>query len=483
MKYSGAGTRSAAQDTSLDSVFEPEQPATTNQTGTMLAVLAGIFLVQADLFATLVALPSIQVGLGFDGGSLQFLVAGYAIANASLLISSGRLGDLYGSRRIYLASLALFALASLGAAFSAGLLTLAVARTLQGAAAALLQPQVLGILTRTYQGESSKRAFAAYAFTMGLGSVAGQILGGLLVSLDVMSLGWRAVFLAMAPAALICFAIGWVFIPAGRPERTQGLDWTGVGFSIVLLSLITAPLTIGKAIWSTELRTWLLCAAPVVGLAFVRHQLHLSKVGRAQMLPTRLLTSRSTQIDLLAVFAFFCGVASFHVLETLYLQQVQGASALRTGFVFSSMAVGFMIASAAAPALAARWRWNSVAVGALALAASHAFNVAGVMLGWGLGALTIAIFTAGLSLGLIMGPLMGRVLARAPRLDVGAMSGLVATLQASANAIGVALVPLPFIAAAATADQVELNLGYSISLGILTALAVAVAGLTARSRE
>lgn len=448
----------------------------------LLAVLAGIFLVQMDLFAILVAMPSIQAGLGLDGGSLQFLIAGFSIAHASLLISSGRLGDLYGSRRIYLIGLGLFALASLGAAFATGLATLALSRLAQGVAAALIQPQVLGILARSYQGDASRRAFAAYAFTMGLGSIAGQLLGGLIVSLDLFSLGWRGVFLAMVPAALACWLLGWIAIPRRSAAQAQALDWTGVAFSILLLSLITAPLTIGQSLWPASLNLGLLCAAPLVGYLFVRHQLRLDSAGQSQMLPMRLLLRRGTQLDLLAVSAFFCGLASFHVLQTLYLQQVQSASAWQTGLAFSSMAVGFMAASAAAPVLARRiGRW-SIVLGSAVLAASHAFNAVGAALDWGLGALAAAIFMAGIGLGLVMGQLISRVLSRVPPLDAGAMSGLVATLQAAANAIGVAIVPLPFVAAAALGAS-EKAAGYAASMGMLIGLALIVAVLTSMRRR
>ncbi|MFM7531647.1 MAG: MFS transporter [Rubrivivax sp.] len=448
----------------------------------MVAVLAGIFLVQADLFASIVAMPAIQLELGLDGGSLQFLLAGFLITNASLLITSGRLGDLYGSRRMYLIGLGLFCLTSLGAACATDLVWLVVARTLQGAAAACIQPHVLGILARTYPGEASRRAFAAYAVSMGLGSVAGQILGGLMLAWDGWGLGWRGVFLCMVPAALACIAIGWIAIPRRLTAQAQALDGSGVAFSIVLLTLITAPLTIGRSMWPLGTSAAMLAAVPLVGYLFYRHQRALDEAGRSQMLPIRLLLRRSTRIDLLAVFAFFCGVASFHVLQTLYLQQVQGASALESGLVFSATALGFMLASAAAPALARRLRSRAIVLGAIVIAASHVWNLLGARWGFDLTGLAAAIFTAGLGLGLVMGPLISRVLARVPLLDAGALSGLLATLQAAANAVGVAFVPLPFVAAM-NGSAAERVAGYSASMAALICLAVAVAGLTSLRRR
>jgi MFS family permease len=456
----------------------------------MAAVLVGVFLVQADLFASIVAMPAIQLELGLDGGSLQFLLAGFLIANASLLITAGRLGDLFGARRVYLAGLWLFCLTSIGAACATDLAWLVAARTLQGVAAALIQPQVLGILARTYKGEAARKAFAAYAISMGLGSVAGQLLGGLMLVWDGFSLGWRGVFVAMVPAALVCIVLSWIAIPrrltadtqAQAQDQAQGLDWTGVTFSIVLLALVTVPLTIGRSMWSLGTSAALLAAAPLVGYLFYRHQRAMDEAGRAQMLPIRLLLRRSVRVDLLAVFAFFCGVASFHVLQSVYLQRIHGASALQSGIVFSFMAVGFMLGSAAAPALGKRLRSRAILLGVIVIAASHAWSLLGALWELDLIAVSTAIFTAGLGIGLVMGPLISRVVARVPPIDAGALSGVMATLQAAGNAVGVAFVPLPFFGAIdqGAADRVA---GYSASMAALMGLAVVVAGLTLLRRR
>jgi MFS family permease len=467
----------------LDSLFEVERPAERQSVWPLLAVLSGVFVIQLDLFATLVAMPSIQLALGFDGGSLAFLIAGYSIANASLLISSGRLGDVFGPRRMYLLGLCLFAMASLGAASAQGLASLAVARTVQGVAAALIQPQVLGVIAQTYQGDASKRAFAAYAFTMGLGSVVGQLLGGLALSMDPLSLGWRGVFVAMVPTALACMLLGFVAIPRRARGRAQSLDWAGVAFSIALLTMLTAPLTIGSSLWPTMVNAALILGAPLVAFLFLRHQTKLYESRRPHMLPMRLLLIRTTQVDLLAVFCFFCGVASFHVLQSLSLQQAQGASPIQTGLVFATMAVAFMISSAAAPALAKRLGSGAIVLGAVVLIASHALNMASALLGLGLPAQAVAIFTAGLGLGAVMGPLISSVMARVPTMDAGAMSGVVSTLQASANAIGVAVVPMPFLAAAAASSAQARVVGYATSMALLIGLALFVAFLTVLRRR
>jgi MFS family permease len=467
---------------------QQEEPPAANRPqdrpgkGLLLVVLAGIFLVQADLFAFLVSMPAMHRELGLAGGALQFLMAGFSIANASLLITAGRLGDLLGARRMYLLGLGLFSLTTLFTAFASDLATLLLARTMQGATAALIQPQVLGILARSFQGEASRRAFAAYAFTMGLGSIAGQLLGGFVISIDVFSLGWRAVFLLLAPLALGCLLVGWRKVPRHDAAHAQSLDWAGVALSILLLTLITAPLTIGQSVWPLGVNLALLGAAPMVAYLFLRHQLSLQRAGRSQMLPIRLLVRRSTRLALLAVFCFFCGVASFHVLQTLYLQQVQGASALQTGLIFSSMALSFMGGSAAAPALARRLGARAIVLGAVVLALSHGWNLYSARSGLGLAGLGAAIVAAGLGMGLLMGPLISRVLARVPPLDAGALSGLVATLQAAANAIGVAVVPLPFMAAATLAAD-ERSAGYVASMGLLIGLALTVAFLASVRRR
>src|ERR1700743_2536522 len=159
---------------------------------TMAVLMAGTFVFVLDFFIVNVAIPSTQADLGASVGQVQLIVATYAIAISALMILGGRLGDLFGRRRLFMSGLALFTASSAlcGAAPGVGLLL--VGRTLQGVGAALFAPQVLSIIGVTFDGDERRRAVTTYGLTMGLGGAGGQLIGGGRVSLAEFSLSPRA---------------------------------------------------------------------------------------------------------------------------------------------------------------------------------------------------------------------------------------------------------------------------------------------------
>src|SRR5881275_2498588 len=162
-------------------------------------VLAGTFLVVLDFFIVNVALPSMQSDLNASNGAIEWVVAGYALTSAVLLITAGRLGDQFGRRKVFSVGLALFTLASLECGIAGTAEMLVAARLLQGAAAAILMPNVLSIIGVVYAGPDRARALTVYGLVMGLAAVGGQLIGGLLVQADIAGLGWRTCFLINVP--------------------------------------------------------------------------------------------------------------------------------------------------------------------------------------------------------------------------------------------------------------------------------------------
>ncbi|WP_433436191.1 MFS transporter [Nonomuraea sp. CA-141351] len=194
--------------------------------GTLLVLLSGLFITTLDFFIVNVAIPAIQRDLHATPSQIQFVVAGFGLALAAGLITAGRLGDLYGRRRMFVVGLAAFTVASLlcGAAPTAGVLI--GARVGQGLGAALLMPQVLAIINTVYTGEHRAKAFNAYGVTMGFGGVFGQLIGGVLINADLAGLGWRTIFLINVPigALAIGLARAWCPNPAS-PAAARGWTW------------------------------------------------------------------------------------------------------------------------------------------------------------------------------------------------------------------------------------------------------------------
>jgi len=188
----------------------------------MLAVLiTGQFMALLDVTIVNVAIPTIREKLDASGAALQLIVAGYTVTYAMLLITGARLGDLRGPRRLFLAGLGTFTLASLACGLAPTTGALITARSVQGAGAALMVPQILSVIQRQFAGGARARALGVYAATLASGAVVGQVLGGLLVSADLLGASWRPVFLVNVPVGLVAAALV-------RPERSAGMKVSSV---------------------------------------------------------------------------------------------------------------------------------------------------------------------------------------------------------------------------------------------------------------
>ena len=193
----------------------------------VLVLLAGAFLPIADFFIVNVALPTIDRTLHASGPTLEPIVAGYGVAYASVLVLGGRLGDRYGRHRLFLWGLVAFILASLACGLSPTIGVLIGARIAQGAAAAMLVPQVLATAHATLEGERKARALALYGATSGIAAVIGQLAGGILVNADIAGTAWRPIFLINIPLGLVVLALARHVVPATRSEHPAGIDLPG----------------------------------------------------------------------------------------------------------------------------------------------------------------------------------------------------------------------------------------------------------------
>ncbi len=207
---------SSASSTLSPPVPRSAAPATERSGPGLLVLLAATFMTALDLFIVNVAIPAVQSDLHAGSAAIQWVVAGFGLAVATGLITAGRLGDIFGRRRMFGYGLALFTLTSAGCGLAPTAGTLVAARVLQGLSAALMGPQVLAILQSAYTGKAQARAFGMYGLTMGVGAVFGQLIGGLLIKADLFGLGWRACFLINVPVGLVALAL--------VPQSARGVE-------------------------------------------------------------------------------------------------------------------------------------------------------------------------------------------------------------------------------------------------------------------
>jgi MFS family permease len=478
-------------------------------------VLAGTFMVVLDFFIVNVALPSMQARLHASDGAIEWVVAGYSITSAVLLIGASRLGDREGRRRMFGFGLALFTLSSAGCGLAASPSMLVIARLVQGAAAALLMPQVLSLIGVLYDGVDRSKALAAYGMTMGLAAVSGQLIGGVLVQADIAGLGWRAVFLINVPVGLAALALTPKLVPESRAGSHGRIDALGTLLATVGVTAIVLPLVEGRT-HGWPLWTWLsLAAAPAILAAFAVRQHRLtgtaaqaaaaavaatpaaaitpaaaatpaSKPTTEPLISTELFRAHGFAAGLIAQLVFWSGQASFFLVLALYLQQGRGLSALHSGLVFTILAIAYLAASLRAPALTERYGRRVLAAGALTLAVGHgllALAVGEQGVGGSVAGLVPGLILVGAGMGLGITPLATLIMSGMKPEHAGATSGVLATAQNVGNAIGVAVIGVLFFGAAGHGIGGAFELCEIVLAGVLLAVVALTRTMKAQVRS
>jgi EmrB/QacA subfamily drug resistance transporter len=440
-------------------------------------VLAGVAMVVLDFFIVNVAMPTMQSNLHAGASAIQWVIASYGLAFAAGLITAGRLGDQLGRRRMFALGLALFVVTSAACGAAPSAATLVAARAAQGLASALLMPQVLAIIGVAYDGADRLKALTAYALTMGIAAVSGQLIGGVLIQLDPAGLDWRACFLVNVPVGLAALAAVRRTVPESRGGESR-LDLVGAGLVTLGLVAILVPLIEGRD-HGWPLWTWAsFAAAGLLLTAFGLYQRRLAARGGSPLVHPGLFAERAFTAGLATMVLFQATVASFFLVLALELQEGRGLDALQSGLVFAFEGLGFLVATMTAAALVARFGRRVLAVGALvrAVALVSAYVAVGHLgahgsVAWLAGSLVLD----GAGMGLVMGPSIGIVLSTVAPHHAGAASGVLGSAQQVGNALGVALIGVLFFGALDAGHAVPD--AFRTSLLWLAAGSVAVAAL------
>ena len=299
---------------------------------TLAAVSFGLFMIMLDNTVVNVALPAIQRDLGADLSSLQWIVAGYALTFAALMLIGGKVADAYGRRLIFVIGIGVFTSASLWCGLAGSENELITARVLQGAGAALMNPATLSIIAATFPPRERGTAIGIWAGVSALALAIGPLLGGLITE----HLDWSWIFFINIPVGIVAIAASFLFIDESRDETHVRLDLPGLATSAVGLFTLTYALIEANTHGWTSPR--ILGAFAVAGASILAFIL-LERYQRAPMLPLELFRSRTyagaNLVMLLVALAMF-GVFFF---LSLYMQNVLGYSAVQTGAAFLPMTV------------------------------------------------------------------------------------------------------------------------------------------------
>ncbi|MEU3687650.1 MFS transporter [Streptomyces narbonensis] len=446
----------------------------------LFTVLLGAALPLIDFFIVNVALPSIGRDLAAGPSLLELIVAGYGLSYAVLLVLGGRLGDLFGRRRLFLAGMTAFGLTSLACGLAPEAWTLVAARVAQGAAAALMLPQVLATIHASTTGPRRAKALSLYGATAGLSMVAGQILGGVLVAADLAGSGWRSVFLVNVPVAVAGLLLALRTVPETRSDRPAPVDVRGTLLLAVALLTLLAPLTEGRtAGW--PLWTWVsLAVFPFAAAAFWRVERRAEARGDTPLVPPSLLGLVPLRRGLLLVLPLSGGFGGFMFVIAVALQQGLGLGAVASGLALVPMAVAFFGASLAGPRLVRRWGTRVVPAGALLQALGLGLLALTAWRSWpdlSVGSLLPGMALAGLGQGLQLPVLFRVVLSEVPAERAGVGSGVLVTAQQTALTLGVATLGTLFLSLSAAGPDSGTALTVTLLLQLAMALVTAVLAL------
>jgi MFS family permease len=408
--------------------------------GLVLAiVLIGQFMAVLDASIVNVAAPSIHASLHASGASLQLIVAGYTITYAVLLVTGARLGDILGHRRMFLAGVVVFTLASLGCGLASTAGLLIGLRFAQGVGAAMLIPQVLSLIQRTHQGPARIKAMSRYSAVIAGGAVVGQVVGGLLISANVLNEGWRPVFLVNVPIGVILLVVGARALPHGRGEAGRTLDLPGLALLTPAVLALVLPLVLGQPegwpVWG-----WAVMAATVpLVVLFAFAERRLAGRGGTPLIPGKVLSLPGIAVAIGGLFAVMLVFGGFFFSFALHLQDGLGDSALHAGLTFAPAAGMFGLFSLNWRRLPARLHSSLIVGGFVILAISMVLLAALLHSGGDGGAwLYVVSGLSGLGMAGAFSPLMTRVLLRVPVELAADATGVVVTVNQLAIVIGVA---------------------------------------------
>jgi EmrB/QacA subfamily drug resistance transporter len=441
-------------------------------------ILSATFMAILDVFIVNVAAPSLRHDLGASAASVQWVVDGYALAFATALITGGRLGDVIGRRRAFRIGVGAFTLSSALCGAAPSPTALVGARALQGLSCALMMPQVLSIIQVEFEAHERRRCLAIMGGVQGAASVCGQLVGGALIGLDVLGLGWRTVFLINVPVGLAAVVAAGRLVPESRSRGARRPDLPGVALGSIVALLVVFPIVEGRAAgWPWWVPAALVAALPV-GAAWAAYERSLTARGGAPLVDLSLFRLRGYRLGLALALLFYTGLTCVFFLLGLYLQDGLGLSPLESGLAFTPLAVPFVAATLIAPRYFARVGDRLIAYGSALMAPTAGAVAIGVATTHPSGPTPELI--AGLSIlcigpGIVVPGLIHAVLRSVPAESAGSASGVLTTAQQMGNALGVAIAGAIFFGA--LGDGVGAH-AYDRAFAIALAWSVATAALS-----
>jgi len=405
-------------------------------------LLIANFMNLIDVTIVNVALPSLQKSLNANASQIEWVVAAYVLAFALGLLPFGRLGDIVGRKKMFLVGVAGFTLASFLCGIAPNIEMLIAARVLQGFAGSMMTPQVLAIVQVTFPPQEKGMAFSFFGLSAGLASVAGPLVGGLLIGADIAGLDWRPIFLVNIPFGLLAVIAGAYLITKIPGNTTLKNDYVGIAIFGAAILLLVFPLIEGRT-YGWPLWAFIMVIVSVFAMiAFYLWEHHREKKNQPQLLSAHLLRNGNFLLGAVVATLFFSGIPGLFLVLAIFLQSGFGFTPLESGLTTIPFSLGVLFISALSGRLGNNFLRRRLAFGAITLA------IGMISLRMVIGGVTdtvdhwwfvFPLAISGMGLGIGISALFQTILAGVPPRDAGAGSGALQAFQQVGGALGVAL--------------------------------------------
>ncbi|MCF7699304.1 MFS transporter [Loktanella sp. M215] len=422
----------------------------------MATLLVAGFMNLIDVTIVNVAIPSLQRAFDATDSQIEWVVAIYILTFALLLLPMGRLGDVIGRRRMFIAGVCVFTFGSALCGIAPSIYGLVAARVVQGIGGAMMTPQTLAIVPALFAPKERGLAFALFGLSAGLASVTGPVLGGFLIESNISGLDWRPIFLVNVPVGILAVLAAFKFVPTLPGNKGLEIDGVGIALAAITTLLVMFPLIEGRQIgWPVWIFVMMAAALPMLWI-FILWQRHRAAAGRAQLLPVTLFRNKGFMVGTGLVMLLFAGVPGFFLVLAILLQVGNGFSPLESGLTTIPFPVGVLFASVAAGRMGNRFLRQRISAGGLLLATCMVIlpfvtpQAAGEITR---SAFIIPLFLGGLGLGTAISPLFNTVLGTVADNDTGSASGALQSFQQLGGALGLAVMGQLFFSHIAAALQ------------------------------
>ncbi len=412
-------------------------------------ILSAMILNILDSTILNVAAPSIQRDLTLSASALEWIAAAYTLAIAVGLLAGGRLGDAFGRKRMLMAGLVGFVASSVLCSVAWSGDVLVAGRVAQGLAAALMIPQTFGLIRDIFGPAEIGKAFAAFGPAIGLSTVLGPVVAGLLIKLDAFGTDWRSLFLINVPVGVFAIVVGRRVLPDSDPaHRGARLDWVGIALTGLVSFLVVFPLVEGRTLgWPVWLLGAVVAAVPLLVVVGKRQQGRIAR-GETPLVELSVLRKRSYVSGVVFTMVFFGSLVGFSLTLGLFLQLGLGMTPMKAALYLAGFAAGAFFGSGVGA-------WATTAVGRPILHVGLTIMAAGTFVlyasirgaeavGWL--QLVPGMVVYGLGMGMIFVPLFSIIMGEIEDHEVGSASGMLESFQQLGASIGVAALATLFFA-------------------------------------